>query len=143
MHRQGRFSMSVADAARAVGVVPETILVWIRKGRIAGEKEVGQWWVDPNEIGELPPALRHASRATTVDDGFSRLADQFRHRATHPNSVFALLSFAPLSPRERAIVTELMQTAAIELEHACEEHRQSRLMVQQALERAEPCSAVA
>jgi hypothetical protein len=60
-----------------------------------------------------------------------RLVDVFRNRATHPSGVFCLGGLGELSNREQRIVSALMSTAAVELEHAVSADRVTTFIAEQ------------
>lgn len=62
-------------------------------------------------------------------DPVARLVDVFRHRAQHPRGVYALREFR-LTDREAEIVSIVLATVAIEIDHAVEEGRQNAVMAQ-------------
>lgn len=48
--------LSVADAARELGVSPRRIRALLAQGRIAGAVKLGREWVIPAPVRKLPPA---------------------------------------------------------------------------------------
>ena len=57
-----------------------------------------------------------------------RLADLLRGRLRRPETMLALRALGPFTDRERTLLKVVLETTAVELEHALEHDRQSDVM---------------